>query len=172
MMSRIDCGPGQQLADPLDAGFLHLDARLDVDELGGHVLGAGGGRGQSGHPGERVHHRVEVVDRHPQHHPRAERLAGLVGLGLVVGDLAAVLVDEHLDVEPGLPHVVTAQRHGAGLISACWSSGRRASERRRCRAGVLRRRSGAHSRAAAFAPPTSPALSALGDRRRTRPNRL
>ena len=114
-MSRIDWARVEQLTHPRDTGSLNLDACLDIDELGGDVLRAGGGRGESVHACEGVHHLVEVVDRHPQDHPRPERLARLVGLGLVVGDLASVLVDQHLDVVPRLAHVVAAQRDRTGL---------------------------------------------------------
>ena len=170
MMSRIDSALGEQLADPLDAGLLGLDPGLDVDELGRDVLRAGRVDVQRRHAAELRPSRRRIESTgHPQHHPRAERLARLVRLGLVLGDLAARARRRAPARRTGscrrrrcaaTPHPCGSAPAVIGSVAAAGTRRSRPSPRRRASAGAASAR-----HLGGMSPPAPPPAACVARRR-------
>ena len=62
---------------------------------------------------QRLHGRAELRARHPHHEPGVGRLAVVVGLGVLLADLAALRVDDPLHVTAGLADVRAGERDRA-----------------------------------------------------------
>ena len=106
-------GAGEQLLDAPQARLLGPHPHVGVDHLGADVLGRAVRAPQVAHRLEGGHRVAEAPGGHPHDQPGVDRLAVLVGVGLLLGDLAALRVDDPLHVAPGLADVVAGQRDRA-----------------------------------------------------------